>query len=96
MALIWYCRNCERRDEIADQSKVQYDDIAGCRSCDAYQRVVEESEAFRCDECDGLGEVECEECNGDGIVPDDSGLDEFGVDCGECHGSGTVPCVGCQ
>lgn len=48
-----------------------------------------------CDECDGFGVVSCDECDGDGQKECDSPCCDGSHDCGGCGGDGSVKCPEC-
>lgn len=52
------------------------------------ERYVDEE----CDECSAYGTVDCQHCNGNGVVEGDDGEE---TTCPECGGRGTVTCDSC-
>jgi hypothetical protein len=55
----------------------------------------DEEETETCVNCDGDGEVQCEECGGTGMLDDEGGDDSLEITCHECSGSGYHPCDEC-
>ncbi|MDD5603925.1 MAG: hypothetical protein PHG48_07640 [Eubacteriales bacterium] len=53
------------------------------------ERYVDEE----CDECSAYGTVDCQHCDGNGVVEGDDGEE---TTCPECGGSGTVKCSSCD
>lgn len=56
----------------------------------------EEEECEACVNCDGDGEVQCEECGGTGMLDDEGGDDSLEITCHECSGSGYHSCDECS
>jgi hypothetical protein len=57
-------------------------------------RALDFDEVPDCDECAGVGTVECTNCEGNGVVQSESGGET--EDCPDCEGNGTVNCEACD
>lgn len=78
----------EELEQVADDLDSWADDVEGAE--------VPSTEDFKCEECDGEHEIDCDVCGGTGRVEGETDEEGQEEDCEECEATGKVECTVCD